>query len=66
MNFAHLTRGETIYQIYIYIYIKEERKKIILLNRVRILNLEYLKLYVVLKMCKIFDALRNFKTLKAS
>lgn len=64
MNFAHLTRGETIYQIYI--YIKEERKKIILLNRVRILNLEYLKLYVVLKMCKIFDALRNFKTLKAS
>lgn len=64
MNFAHLTRGETIYQIYI--YIKEEGKKIILLNRVRILNLEYLKLYVVLKMCKIFDALRNFKTLKAS
>lgn len=64
MNFAHLTRGETIYQIYI--YIKEERKKIILLNRVRILNLEYLKLYVVLKMCKIFDALRNFKTLKTS
>lgn len=64
MNFAHLTRGETIYQIYI--YIKEERKKIIFLNRVRILNLEYLKLYVVLKMCKIFDALRNFKTLKAS
>lgn len=46
-------------------YIKRG-EKIILLDRVRILNFEYLKLYVVLKMCKIFDALRNFKTLKAS
>lgn len=63
---------ENLSEIYTYIrssfffmYIKRG-KKIILLDRVRILNFEYLKLYVVLKMCKIFDALRNFKTLKAS
>lgn len=63
---------ENLSEIYTYIrssfffmYIKGG-EKIILLDRVRILNFEYLKLYVVLKMCKIFDALRNFKTLKAS
>lgn len=63
---------ENLSEIYTYIrssfffmYIKRG-EKIILLDRVRILNFEYLKLYVVLKMCKIFDALRNFKTLKAS
>lgn len=50
---------------FFFMYIKGG-EKIILLDRVRILNFEYLKLYVVLKMCKIFDALRNFKTLKAS